>query len=478
ADDLQPDRQAVGGEAGGDGDGGLAREVERVRERHPAQHGDRLAVDLAGRLAAGGERRHRRRRRQEKIEAFGERAHLLPVLRHAGARAKVVSGGDAAAAADELHERRVQPLLGCRQLVRPRGVELRGDERRERLLEVLPARIDDLHVATERLELGGGVTGQLEYLGLDAREPEVGRPGDVETMDVARARVDVRAGLARQRLAVAVVAARDHVEHGRGIAHAAREWPDVRDVIPAGKADAQRHASVRGLQADEPAERGGDAHGAAAVAAEGNRAAAARDGGGGAAAAAAGRALEVPRVARHAEERALGHGLVSELRRGRLAEQHRARGLETADGYRVVLGDEIGVEPRAAGRTHAAREQHVLHRHGHAVQETERLALHHRDLRLAREPPRHVVGDETEGVEAGIDGVDAREDGFGELDRRELLAPDQGRALDGRAPDYVVRRHRYHRGIVSSATWPPTRRGCAATPPGVRPASRTATALR
>src|SRR5205823_3554684 len=123
-------------------------------------------------------------------------------------------------------------------------------------------------------------------------------------------------------------------------------------------------------------------------------------------------------------------------------------------------------------------EQHVLHRHGHAVQETERLALHHRDLRLAREPPRHVVGDETEGVEAGIDGVDAREDGFGELDRRELLAPDQGRALDGRAPDYVVRRHRYHRGIVSSATWPPTRRGCAATPPGVRPASRTATALR
>jgi len=39
------------------------------------------------------------------------------------------------------------------------------------------------------------------------------------------------------------------------------------------------------------------------------------------------------------------------------------------------------------------------------VQETERLALHHRDLRLAREPPRHVVRDETEGVEAWIDGV-------------------------------------------------------------------------
>src|SRR2546426_7183966 len=35
--------------------------------------------------------------------------------------------------------------------------------------------------------------------------------------------------------------------------------------------------------------------------------------------------------------------------------------------------------------------------------------FHHGDLRLAREAARDVVRDESEGVEAGIDGVDARE---------------------------------------------------------------------
>src|SRR5207247_841525 len=91
-----------------------------------------------------------------------------------GARAEVVSGGDAAAAADELHERRVQALLGGRQLVRPRGVELRRDQRAERLLEVLPAGVDDFHVAAERLELGSGIAGELEHLGIDAREARSG----------------------------------------------------------------------------------------------------------------------------------------------------------------------------------------------------------------------------------------------------------------------------------------------------------------
>src|SRR3989454_7579012 len=90
--------------------------------------------------------------------------------------------------------------------------------------------------------------------------------------------------------------------------------------------------------------------------------------------------------------------------------------------------------------------------------------FHHGDLRLAREAARDVVRDESEGVEAGIDGVDARENRFGELDRRQLLAPDQGRALDGRAPDHVVRGHRH---VITTAAFyhpPPGRRRDADAP--------------
>ena len=44
ADDLEPHRKTpVGAEPHGHAGRGLARQVERIRERHPAQHGDRLA---------------------------------------------------------------------------------------------------------------------------------------------------------------------------------------------------------------------------------------------------------------------------------------------------------------------------------------------------------------------------------------------------------------------------------------------------
>src|SRR5262249_31058931 len=156
--------------------------------------------------------------------------------------------------------------------------------RTERLREIVPQRVDDLDVAAEVLELGGGVLAERLHDGIDARVAEVRTPGDVQAADVARARVEVRAALARQRDGIAIVAAREAAEHHAGDAPRARERTAVRHVIPPGERRDLRHAAVRRLEPDESAERRGQADRAAAVAAEADGSEAARDRGGRAAA--------------------------------------------------------------------------------------------------------------------------------------------------------------------------------------------------
>src|SRR3989441_2598186 len=75
-DDLQADRQPVAGPARRDGGGRLAGEVERERERHPAEDRDAPASDLARRRLACGEREHRDGRHQQEVEALEERVDL------------------------------------------------------------------------------------------------------------------------------------------------------------------------------------------------------------------------------------------------------------------------------------------------------------------------------------------------------------------------------------------------------------------
>src|SRR5262245_34038251 len=79
-DDLQADRQPGGGEARGHGRGGLAGEVERIRERDPAERRDRLSVDLLHRGLPDGKRRHGHRRREQEIESHQEPLDLGPQL--------------------------------------------------------------------------------------------------------------------------------------------------------------------------------------------------------------------------------------------------------------------------------------------------------------------------------------------------------------------------------------------------------------
>ena len=326
--------------------------------------------------------------------------------------------------------------LGVRQPIGPRGVELGRDHRGEGLLGILPARIDDLDVAAERLEDSRRVLADRQDSRIDRRVAEVGRPRHVEPLHVRVTRLEIRAGFPRQRFAIAVVAAGDDVEHRRRVADGARDRPDVPDVLEAAEHRAIRDAPERGLQAVHAAERGRNADRAAAVGSERQRADPARHRRGGAAARAAGRQGRVPRIARDAEERVLGERLVAELRGVGLAKEHRAGRLQAAHRERVVLGDELLVEPGAAGGREAARREDILDRDGHAMERPDGLALHDGDLRFARGDPRGVGGYEAEGVERRIDRLEAREHGVEHLERLHLFLPDEGRELESRAPGH------------------------------------------
>src|SRR5439155_1527929 len=105
-------------------------------------------------------------------------------------------------------------------------------------------------------ELSGGVAGELDDARIHAGVAEVGRPRDVEPLHPAVARLEVRARLARKRVAVAVVAASDDVEHERGVTDRARDGSHVGDAgEPTGKPTSLRHAAVRRPEALTPAER-------------------------------------------------------------------------------------------------------------------------------------------------------------------------------------------------------------------------------
>ena len=362
-----------------------------------------------------------------------------------GARAlhgqHVVAGRDGAAAPNELHERGIELTLLGRELIRPVRVELGGHDGPEDFLAVLPSGVDDFHVAAERLELGRRVLAERLDGGIDGGVAEVRRPRDVQALDLLVARAHVRARLTRQRVTVAIVGAGDHVEGQRRVAHGPRDRSGDAEVFPPGKRRMLRDAAPRRLEAVDPAEGRGDPQRAAAVGAERDRTEPARHGRRGAAARSARCHLEVPWVSGDAEQRVVGHGLVAELRRVGLAQEHRARRAQPARGDRVFFRHRVAEEPRAAGRAQAAREDHVLERQRHAVESADRLALDHGDLGFAGVAQRDVAGDQAERVQPGIERLDPGQDGFGDFDGGDLLGADRRGEIERRAPQHLVVRH-------------------------------------
>ena len=163
------------------------------------------------------------------------------------------------------------------------------------------------------------------------------------------------------------------------------------------------HDAERRLQPDQSRARRRPAHRARAVSAQRQGAEARGHGRCTAAARAARRALEVPRIARDAERRAIGQALHAELRRGRLGEDDRARVAQALHEDVVRGGRRIALEDRrAVPRRHALHVDQVLDADRHAMQRPERIAAHDGLLGFLRVAAGVVGHHLTEAVELRI----------------------------------------------------------------------------
>jgi hypothetical protein len=191
------------------------------------------------------------------------------------------------------------------------------------------------------------------------------------------------------------------------------------------------------LQPEDAGEGSRDPDRAAAIGADVQSPHAERAGDRGAAARAAGRPLGIPGIAGDAGERAVGDRFPAELRRGRLADQHRTL-LAQARGCRRVLVPGLFARRRQAaaqGRPAPGQDQ-VLDRRGDAVEQALRLGPLPTDLGFARRLHGALRIDQAERVDGRLETLDplqhrARDLGRGELPR-PVEAEQFGRAEVGR----------------------------------------------
>ena len=174
------------------------------------------------------------------------------------------------------------------------------------------------------------------------REAQVLGDGDAEGARVGDGRFEI---VDAEAVTVARMPTGERPEHQPRVVHRARERAVGDERLPAHRARLARDQPERRLEADEAAERRGDADRAAPVASQRKRAETGGDRGGGSPGRPAGRAIEVPRVARAAVDGRFRDPEVAELRRRRLGVDHRPGGFEPFDRRRRLGGHEVLAAP-------------------------------------------------------------------------------------------------------------------------------------
>src|SRR5262249_57775437 len=96
--------------------------------------------------------------------------------------------GDRGAVLGHGHEPPIEQLSAVSEAIPPRGVRLRGTDRAEDLLRILPAGGDDLHVAAKLFEGARGGGAQLRHFGIHARIAEIAGPADADSVEPPVAR--------------------------------------------------------------------------------------------------------------------------------------------------------------------------------------------------------------------------------------------------------------------------------------------------
>ena len=336
-----------------------------------------------------------------------------------------------------------------------------GDAAAEGLLPAvarrLPARVDCLHAAPQLPKGEGGLGRDGTDLGVHRVGPaEVVAVGDAQPLHAPAERLHVIDAGGGERVLVALVGARADVHHQRCVRDRPRHGTDVGEAPRRAEGIDGDEAEGR-LQPEDAGARRGDPDGAAAVGADRQRSQPGRDRRARPTARAARRAVEVPRVARDAEQQVVGGADPAEGGRVGLAELDGPRRPEPLHHRRVLGGDIVGVEPRAERRPDPLRDHEVLGGERHPVERSEGDALLREGALGGAGILHRLIGRQRdERVERGVHALDPREDGAHHLHRRELLLPDGRRHLRGRHPAEIIRSHgtllydRWNTTILSS----------------------------
>ena len=243
---------------------------------------------------------------------------------------------------------------------------------------------------------------------------------------------------ARQRGEVVLFGADDGVEREGDVRDAPGHRPFGREREPPRRDGAAgRHAAEGGLEPRQTAQRRGDPDGAPAVGARGERHHARGDGGGRAARGPAGGVLEVPGVARGAEDRVGRARRPAVLGSVRLADDDAAGAAQPRDEVRVAhrrCG--VGLERRAVRRREPGRVLQVLHPDRHPGERAGVRARGEEGVHGGRLLEGALGVRRHEGVDLPVALLDRAEGRLGRRCRRHLaVAHATGDLGDGERPE-------------------------------------------
>ncbi len=183
------------------------------------------------------------------------------------------------------------------------------------------------------------------------------------------------------------------------------------------------NATERRLEPGDAAEGAWDANGAAAIGADGEGTDTGGERRGRAGAAAARRVREVPWVARDAGQRRIAERLPAEFRRRRLAEEDGTMLAQPRHRRRILIPRLIALgQKRAAQGRPALRQDDILDRRRHAVDQALRRPLDPARLRFPRRGDRAFGIDEDKRIELGLEALEPGQRRLCRLDRRQRLA--------------------------------------------------------
>ncbi len=222
------------------------------------------------------------------------------------------------------------------------------------------------------VDLQGGTDGLLHF-GVEPGAEKFLRQADGQGLD----RLVQGPGVGWNRQidagAVARVMAGDCFQKEGGVKNVMCEGADLIQRAAVGDQAEARHAAIGWLEADDAAQAGGQANGAAGVGAKGQGRHASRHRRGRAAAGAARYAFQVPGIARHLVSAVLGGRAHGELVEIGLAQENRIRLAQFADDMGIIRRHEVFENLAAAGGGLPLGAQNVLDGDRNAGERTERF---------------------------------------------------------------------------------------------------------